>query len=78
MVPTYPLGDHVKEQVRQVECQGCLTGNPFLCKSFPGSAPAHAEDHAAWQKRRAKDRQRQLELERAEARVFRREDEVEA
>jgi hypothetical protein len=57
-------------------CEGCRTGNPFLCKSFPGVAPAHATDHAAWQKRRAKERQRQLDLERAEAKVFRREDDV--
>lgn len=56
----------------RVECEGCLKGNPYLCKSFAGIAPAHAKDFDAWQKQRAKDRQKQLDLERQEARVFRR------
>lgn len=64
----------MKEKTHMDRCLGCQTGNPFLCLSFPGKAPAHAADHAAWLKRRARDRQRQLDAERAEARVFRRSD----
>ena len=63
-----------EDQLHKARCLGCQTNNPFLCVSFPGRAPAHAADHAAWLKRRARDRQRQLDLEAREARVFRREE----
>lgn len=66
-----------QDNEKRVTCKGCLTGNPYLCKSFAGIAPAHAKDFDEWQKQRARDRQRQLDLERQEARVFRRIDQEE-
>lgn len=64
----------MKDEPLRITCIGCLRGNPYLCVSFPGKAPAHAKDHDEWLRRRAKARQKELEAERAEARVFRRAD----
>ena len=49
-----------------LSCLGCSTGNPFLCRSFPGSAPLHAKDFDEWQKQRAKDRAEERKKEQEE------------
>lgn len=37
------------------DCIGCATSNPYLCKSFPGKAPQHAQDYDNWQRLRVKE-----------------------
>lgn len=70
-----------EQESHRDRCPGCRDSNPYLCLSFPGKAPLHAEDHAAWLKRRAKEHQAERAREAQEAaaealegRVFRRND----
>jgi len=42
-----------KDEGRKI-CQGCLTGNYFLCSSFPGQARAHAEREIEYRKKKAR------------------------
>lgn len=60
-----------KDEKRKI-CEGCRTGNYFLCDSFPGKAKEHAEREVAYRKRKS----RRVERFR-QSQVYRREDEVE-
>lgn len=33
-------------------CEGCRTGNYFLCNSFPGQAKAHAEREVGYRRKK--------------------------
>lgn len=51
-------------------CPGCLSGNIFQCRSFPGSAKVHTAKEKAYQKSKGKHR-RQVRAPPQE-RVYRR------
>lgn len=40
------------KEEKRVVCEGCRTGNYWLCKSFPGQAPVHAEREIEYRKRK--------------------------
>jgi len=54
-------------------CEGCLTGNPFKCRSFAGNASQHASREKAYAK--AKGRQRRQQRAPPEPRVYHRDPE---
>lgn len=58
-----------KEEKRKI-CEGCRTGNYFLCNSFPGVAKAHADREIAYRKKKA----RQTERAGRAPQVFRRDE----
>lgn len=61
-----------REEKRKI-CEGCRTGNYYLCNSFPGQAQEHAQREIDY--RRSKTRK--LERIGKGPQVYRREDEVE-
>lgn len=63
--------DDKNEKQRKI-CQGCITGNPFLCSSFPGRAPEHAQREVSYRKKKA----RQVERARGQPQVFRRDEDL--
>ncbi len=58
------------EKTKDDLCKGCLTGNFFECRSFPGAAKVHAGREKAYQKAKGKHR-RQVRAP-PEERVYRR------
>ncbi len=42
----------IDDKEERVVCEGCRTGNYWLCKSFPGSAPEHAQREVEFRKRK--------------------------
>jgi len=53
----------IEQEEKRVICEGCRTGNYFLCNSFPGQAKSHAQyeiDYAK-AKKKSKDRKAQAE-----------------
>lgn len=61
-----------KNEKRKI-CEGCRTGNYFLCNSFPGRAEEHARRELDYRKKKS----RRLDRSRAQPQVYRREDDVE-
>lgn len=67
-----------KEEPRTDLCEGCRTGNFWLCKSFPGVAKTHVErEQEVAKKKKQRKRPTRLEIaaseeERPSPRVFRR------
>lgn len=55
-------------------CEGCRTGNFWMCKSFPGSAKEHIKREEEFRKRKAaKRKERKLDQRPPQqTRVFRR------
>lgn len=60
------------EEKRKI-CEGCRTGNYYLCNSFPGQAPAHAEREISYRRSKAK----RLERVVRGPQVYQRSDELE-
>lgn len=58
-----------KEEKRKI-CEGCRTGNYFLCNSFPGVAKAHADREIDYRKKKA----RRQERANRDPQVFRRDE----
>lgn len=54
-------------------CEGCRTGNYFLCSSFPGRAKVHAEREIDYRKKKT----RRIDRQARTTQTYRREDEVE-
>lgn len=67
-----------QDESKRDVCQGCLTGNFWLCRSFPGAAKKHVEREEEVGKRKKKRRKptriemAAAEEERPSPRVFRR------
>ena len=60
---------------KRTSCEGCRTGNYFLCDSFPGKPKEHAQREVDYRKRKARLKGRAA---RGGPQVYRREeDEVE-
>ena len=55
----------MKDETREI-CEGCLTGNPYKCKSFNGNAPKHAKRHDEYTKNRAKQQSKEKRKEEEE------------
>lgn len=49
-----------EEKEERVVCEGCRTGNYFLCNSFPGKASNHAEREVQYRKYKAMMKGREL------------------
>lgn len=61
------------ENEKRKICEGCRTGNYYLCNSFPGRAPEHAEREIEYRRRKA----RRLEAQGGRRpEVFQRDDEL--
>lgn len=60
-----------KENDHRKICEGCRTGNYFLCLSFPGRPKEHAQREIEYRKYKAKLKGRAA---RGGAQVYRRED----
>lgn len=59
----------IEDEKRKI-CEGCRTGNYWLCKSFPGQAPEHAQREADYRKRKKRRIARAQQTQ-----VYQREDE---
>jgi len=59
-----------KDENRKI-CEGCRTGNYYLCSSFPGRAKQHADQEIRYRKWRASSKERS----RRQSQVYRREEE---
>lgn len=42
----------IEKEERKI-CEGCRTGNYYLCNSFPGKAKKHAKEEIQYRKRKA-------------------------
>ena len=62
-----------KDEKRKI-CEGCRTGNYYLCNSFPGQAKQHGEREIDYRKRKARLKGRAA---KGGAQVYRREEDEE-
>ena len=66
-----------KDVPGQVVCEGCLEGNSYRCRSYPGAAPTHATRLDRQQRDSLEFRRREKQKEDEEVRqtqIFHRKD----
>jgi hypothetical protein len=61
-----------KEEKRKI-CEGCRTGNYFLCNSFPGVAKEHGQREVDYRRKKSRRLERER-INRAQSQVYRRDE----